>query len=843
MAHHDPKSKQKSRDPYNSQELAQIPSGRRTGLSVDTLKKAFIDNLYYVQGRFPPVMSTNDCYMAMAYTVRDRLLHRWISTAYTYLHRGSRTVCYLSAEFLLGPQLAHNLYNLGILEEARQALKESGLNLEELIEHEVEPGLGNGGLGRLAACYLDSLATLEIPTIGYGIRYEFGIFRQEIRDGWQFEVTDKWLRYGYPWEISRPEISFEVKFGGHTEQHRDEHGHQRTHWIPERIVLGKPFDTPTLGYRVNTANMLRLWKAEASEAFDFHAFNLGDYYGAVDKQVLSENITKVLYPNDNQVHGKKLRLEQQYFFVSCTLQDLIRIYQQKDHDLGKFHEKFTIQLNDTHPAIAIAELMRLLLDEHLMAWEQAWDITTRTFAYTNHTLLPEALEKWPLELFKELLPRHLEIIYEINYRFLDQVRMNHPTDHQRVARMSLIDESGDRYVRMANLACVGSYAINGVSELHTHLLCEQVLRDFYELWPQKFSAKTNGVTPRRFLALCNPRLTQLISTKIGNNWLNNLEDLRELEQWAEDPEFQTQWQYIKTLNKEDLAKLIFNRTGIAVSHQSIFDIQVKRMHEYKRQQLNILHIISLYYRLKSNPNLDIAPRTFIFGGKAAPGYAMAKLIIKLINSVADVINRDPAIRDLIKLVFFPNFNVKNAQVIYPAADLSEQISLAGKEASGTGNMKFTLNGALTIGTLDGANIEILEEVGEDNFFLFGLDAAQVQDLRSKGYQPEQYFNKNKTLQNTIALMRSGLFSHGDTQLFEPLIQSVMSHDPYMVFADFQSYLECQQHIDSTYRDQSRWNRMSILNVARSGKFSSDRSIREYCRDIWNVQPVHIEIDE
>jgi starch phosphorylase len=589
--------------------------------------------------------------------------------------------------------------------------------------------------------------------------------------------------------------------------------------------------------------MLRLWKAEASEAFDFHAFNLGDYYGAVDKQVLSENITKVLYPNDNQVHGKKLRLEQQYFFVSCTLQDLIRIYQQKDHDLGKFHEKFTIQLNDTHPAIAIAELMRLLLDEHLMAWEQAWDITTRTFAYTNHTLLPEALEKWPLELFKELLPRHLEIIYEINYRFLDQVRMNHPTDHQRVARMSLIDESGDRYVRMANLACVGSYAINGVSELHTHLLCEQVLRDFYELWPQKFSAKTNGVTPRRFLALCNPRLTQLISTKIGNNWLNNLEDLRELEQWAEDPEFQTQWQYIKTLNKEDLAKLIFNRTGIAVSHQSIFDIQVKRMHEYKRQQLNILHIISLYYRLKSNPNLDIAPRTFIFGGKAAPGYAMAKLIIKLINSVADVINRDPAIRDLIKLVFFPNFNVKNAQVIYPAADLSEQISLAGKEASGTGNMKFTLNGALTIGTLDGANIEILEEVGEDNFFLFGLDAAQVQDLRSKGYQPEQYFNKNKTLQNTIALMRSGLFSHGDTQLFEPLIQSVMSHDPYMVFADFQSYLECQQHIDSTYRDQSRWNRMSILNVARSGKFSSDRSIREYCRDIWNVQPVHIEIDE
>jgi starch phosphorylase len=815
----------------------------RTGLSVESIKRAFTDNLFYVQGRFWDVATPNDYYQALAYTVRDRLLHHWIRTAQCYKDQRSRTVCYLSAEYLLGPQLAKNLINLGIYDNVRQAVAELGLNLNELLEQEEEPGLGNGGLGRLAACFMDSLATLRIPTIGYGIRYEFGIFDQAIRDGWQVELTDKWLSYGNPWEIARPKIVFDVKLGGHTEHDTDERGRYRVRWHPDRVVRGMAYDTPILGYGVPNANLLRLWHAEAPESFDFQAFNVGDYYGAVEQKVLSENLTKVLYPNDEPVAGKQLRLEQQIFFVSCSLQDMIRILLQTDDSLDKLHEKYTVQLNDTHPSIAVAELMRLLVDEYHMDWEKAWTITQSTFSYTNHTLLPEALETWPLQLFASLLPRHLEIIYEINRRFLDDVRHRYPDDDQRPGRMSLIDEREERYVRMANLACVGSHAINGVAKLHTELLKGHVLRDFYEFWPEKFRNKTNGVTPRRFMVLSNPRLSRLITGKIGKSWITHLEQLRGLEAFADDTDFQREWQQIKHDNKGDLACFVQDRTGVVVNPNSLFDIQVKRIHEYKRQHLNVLHIVTLYTRIKHNPSLDIIPRTFIFGGKAAPGYTMAKLMIKLIHSVGEVINRDPDIDDRLKVVFVPDFNVKTAQRIYPAADLSEQISTAGKEASGTGNMKFSLNGALTIGTLDGANIEIREEVGAENFFLFGLTADAVVDLKSKGYNPQELYRSNPQLRQVIDLIGSGFFSQDDRNLFKPLIDGLLYHDEYMLLADYQSYLDCQERVSQAYRDPEHWTRMSILNVARMGKFSSDRSIREYCEDIWKVRAVPIDLKE
>jgi starch phosphorylase len=609
------------------------------------------------------------------------------------------------------------------------------------------------------------------------------------------------------------------------------------------VVKGIAYDTPILGYRVNTCNTLRLWKAEACESFDFQAFNVGDYYGAVDEKLYSENITKVLYPNDEPVAGKQLRLEQQYFFVSCSLQDLIRMHLLRGKSLDTFHEKNAVQLNDTHPSIAVAELMRLLIDEHEMDWEKAWDVTRNTFAYTNHTLLPEALEKWPLPLFRSVLPRHLEIIYEINRRFLDEVRVRYPGDGRIASRLSLIDEGGEKYVRMANLACVGSRAINGVAALHTELLKQDVLRDFYELWPEKFSNKTNGVTPRRFMVLSNPRLSQLITDKIGDTWIKHLDELRKLEDFADDKDFLSKWHQVKLENKKVLAGLIKDRTGILVNPDSLFDILVKRIHEYKRQHLDVLHIISLFNRIKEDPSQQITPRTFIFGGKAAPGYFMAKLIIKLITSVAAVVNRDPDVADRLKVVFFPDFNVKNAQPIYPAADLSEQISMAGKEASGTGNMKFSMNGALTIGTLDGANVEIREEVGAENFFLFGLTAAEVHKVKAEGYNPREYYNSNSELKKAIDLIASGYFSKGDVDLFKPLVDSLIHHDAYLVLADYQSYLECQQRVSQAYLDKEQWNRMSVLNVARMGKFSSDRSIREYCEDIWRVKPVPVDLHE
>jgi len=815
----------------------------RTGLNVETLKRAFLDNLFYIQGKFPDIATQNDYYMALAYTVRDRLLKRWLQTARTYAQQGSRTVCYLSAEFLMGPHLGNNLINLGIYNDIKQAMEELGLDLDVLMEQEEEPGLGNGGLGRLAACYLDSLATLEIPSMGYGIRYEYGIFEQDIRDGWQVERTDKWLKYGNPWEIARPEWAVPVKLGGHTEHYTDDAGRYRVRWVPYQVVMGVPHDTPILGYRVNTANTLRLWRAEAPESFDFDAFNSGDYVGAVQEKMVSENLSKVLYPNDNISQGKQLRLAQQIFFVSCSLQDMIRIMERQKIPLEQFHEKFVVQLNDTHPAIAIAELMRLLLDEQGFDWSKAWYTTTHTFAYTNHTLLPEALERWPLSLFETLLPRHLEIIYEINRRFLDDVRIKFPDQPETLRRMSIIEEGGERYVRMAHLACVGSFAINGVAALHTELLKQDVLQDFFTMYPEKFNNKTNGVTPRRFMVLSNPRLTNLITGKIGDGWVKNLDDLRKLEAYVDDPEFRHQFHQIKRSIKQDLATYIQENYGVTVSPDSMFDIQAKRLHEYKRQHLNALYIVTLYNRLKANPDLDITPRTFLFGGKAAPGYYIAKLIIKLINSIADVVNRDPDVRDRLKVLFLKDYSVKFAQRIYPAADLSEQISTAGKEASGTGNMKFAMNGALTIGTLDGANIEIREEVGEDNFFLFGLTAAEVYAMKSQGYDPKPYYESNAELRLAMDRIASGFFSHGDRNLFKPLLDTLMYRDEYMLMADYQSYVECQDRVSEVYRNQEQWTRMAILNMARMGKFSSDRSIRDYCNDFWQISPISIELEE
>ena len=810
-------------------------------LDKDAIKRSFLDHLLHMQGKFPALATQLDYYQALALVVRDQIMQRWISTAAEYTQRGSRTVAYLSAEFLMGPHLGNNLINLGIDDTVRSAMAELGLNLDDLMVQEDEPGLGNGGLGRLAACFIDSMATLQIPSLGYGIRYEFGIFQQDIVDGWQVERTDKWLRFGNPWELVRPEWAVEVKFGGHTETYTDDAGRLRTRWVAGRTVLGVPYDTPILGYQTNTANTLRLWRAEAPEAFDFSTFNRGDYYGAVNKKISSENLTKVLYPNDEQVQGKELRLEQQFFFVSCSLQDMIRILGVQKLPLARFHEKFTVQLNDTHPSIAVAELMRLLLDEHAMAWDDAWAITTRTFAYTNHTLLPEALERWPLPLFARVLPRHLEIIFEINARFLDEVRLRFFNDEERIARMSLIDEQGERYVRMAHLASCGSYAINGVAALHTQLLKADVLRDFAELWPWKFSNKTNGVTPRRWMVLSNPRLATLITSQIGDGWIRDLYELRQLEPLAGDASFRADWHAIKRDNKSRLARIVRDRIGVIIDPDSIFDVQVKRIHEYKRQHLTALQIIAMYHRIKCNPNAEFTPRTFIFAGKAAPGYHMAKLIIRLITAIGDVVNRDPQVRDRLKVLFLPNFNVTNAQPIYPAADVSEQVSTAGKEASGTGNMKFQMNGALTIGTMDGANIEIREEVGAENFFLFGKTASEVHELRASGYKPRDVYDSNDELRAVLDLLADGFFSRGDGTLFQPLLDNLLRYDPYLVLADFESYVECQNRVSVAYRDVDHWTRMSIYNSTRSGKFSSDRSIREYCSEIWQAQAVPIRL--
>ncbi|MCM4158644.1 glycogen/starch/alpha-glucan phosphorylase [Antarcticibacterium flavum] len=807
------------------------------GLSKEDIKTSFLEKLFYSLGRIPVVATPNDLYTSLALAVRDRVFRKYVKSLEQYAEEDARGVAYLSAEYLPGPHLGNNLLNLEIMEETREALAELNLDLEELLKEEVEPGLGNGGLGRLASCYMDSLATLGIPSIAYGIRYEFGIFKQEIKEGWQVESTDKWLHNGNPWEVIRPEISFEVKFGGYTEHTRDENDKLHIEWIPGSEVKGTAYDTPILGYQSNGI-ILRLWKAEATESFDFAAYNLGDYYRAVEKKMRSENITKVLYPNDENLSGKELRLKQQYFFVCCSLQDIIRLHLLQGRKLESLHEKFTIQLNDTHPSIAVPELMRLLVDVYHMEWDAAWMVTCKTFAYTNHTLLPEALERWPVSLIRNLLPRHLEIIYEINSRFINELRGHNFTGDQ-ISRMSLVDESGEPTIRMAHLATVGSYMINGVSALHSGLLKKQVLKDFAELWPNKFTNVTNGVTHRRFLAVSNPGLSALLSEKIGKDWLTHLDKLKGLESYSEDETFRRKWMEVKLENKRNLATQIKELTGIDINPEMLIDVQVKRIHEYKRQHLKVLHILSLYLRVKKEKDTSIPPTAFVFGGKAAPGYFMAKRIIKLITAVGELINNDPEVNKILKVVFLPNFSVKLAQHVYPGADLSEQISMAGKEASGTGNMKFALNGALTIGTLDGANVEIREEVGEENFFLFGLTTDEVENKKAQGYHPYKIYAENENLKKVMEFLLSDELTRGDTELFKPIYNNLLHQDPYLLMEDYQSYIEQMENVYHVWQDREKWAKMSILNVARMGKFSSDRSIQDYCEKIWKVEAIKV----
>jgi starch phosphorylase len=775
-------------------------------------------HLFSSQAKTPSLATRHDHYLCLALAVRDLLLQNWVDTAETYTRQSVRTAIYLSAEYLLGPHLENNLVNLGLRDEAAAACAELGLELDALIAEEPEPGLGNGGLGRLAACFQESMATLELPAIGYGIRYEFGIFRQQIGPDGQLESTDPWLARGNPWEVIRPEWSYPVQIGNQT-------------------VIGVAYDTPILGCGVRTANTLRLWSAQAPDAFDFASFNAGDYTRAVLHKVHSETLSKVLYPNDELEQGKRLRLSQQIFFVSCSLQDMFRILQGQGMAVTDFHRKFALQLNDTHPAIAVAELMRLLIDEHGIDWDTAWSITTQSISYTNHTLLPEALESWGLELFQQLLPRQLEIIFEINARFLRTVRLRYPGQPEVLERLSLIQEGPQRKVRMAHLAVVGSHQVNGVAELHSRLLREHLFADFAALWPERFGNITNGVTPRRWLAVANPPLASLLDASISPDWRRDLDRLTELEALAGDGGFLEQWGEVRRRAKERLAATIRQDTGLLVDPASLFDVQVKRIHEYKRQHLAALQVVERYLRLRAGE--DLPPRTVIFGGKAAPGYAMAKLIIRLIVGIADIVNIDPAMEGRLRVVFLPNFSVKLGQRIYPAVDLSEQISTAGMEASGTGNMKMSLNGALTIGTLDGANVEIRERVGEDNFFLFGHTADQLATINQEGYHPMPWLENEPLTREAIELIGAGHFSEGDRDLFHPLLANLCSHDPFRVMADIGDYRRAQNAVDATWREPGRWGRMSVLNTARCGFFSSDRSIREYAERIWRVTPMPV----
>jgi starch phosphorylase len=792
--------------------------------------------MYYMQGRTQAFALPQEWYMAMAYAVRDRMMKNWVDSLAGFTKGKNKIVGYLSAEFLLGPHLGNAMLNLGITKEVQQAVEALGLNLQQLMALEEEPGLGNGGLGRLAACYLDSLSTLGVPAVGYGIRYEYGIFDQKIENGEQVEITDKWLRYGNPWEIPQPHIEFRVRFGGSTQRIYDPRNNFRVKWMAKDEIRGIAYDTPIPGYQNGHINLLRLWKSEACESFDFTEFNRGNYALAVEEKIYAENITKVLYPNDETEEGKKLRLMQQYFFVSCSLQDALRVLKHRKLRLEEFPVIWALQLNDTHPSIAIAELMRLLIDEENISWEKAWEITRNTFAYTNHTLLPEALEKWSLPLFQSLLPRHLEIIYEINQRFIDETVRQFPGEHGLIAGLSLIDESGNKFVRMANLAAVGSHTINGVSALHTGLLKLDVMHSFHVIAPKKIVNITNGVTPRRWLLLYNPDLAALITEAIGDAWITKTEtELIKLEPFSEDAAFREKWRAIKRRNKLLLSEHLVNKIGALTDPETLFDVQVKRIHEYKRQHLNILHIIALFNQIKANPHMDICPRTFIFGGKAAPGYFLAKLIIRLVNNIGEIINNDKDVAGRIKVVFYPDYNVKNSAWVYRAANLSEQISTAGKEASGTGNMKFALNGALTIGTFDGANVEMHERIGDENFFLFGLRTEEVMALKASGYHPWSYYENHGELKGAIDAITRGDFSEGNGDIFKPLTDSLLHQDPYCVLADFDDYLRAQKKVSEAFTRGEEWTIKSIRNVARMGYFSSDRAIREYCAKVWNVK--------
>lgn len=777
-------------------------------------------------------------YSALALTLRDRLFERMKHTKHTYAQSHCKQAYYLSMEFLMGRSLGNAALNLGIEGDLKKALVDLGLNFEELAEMEHDAGLGNGGLGRLAACFIDSCATLQLPVTGYGLRYEYGMFQQRIENGHQQEMPDHWLRDGNPWELERPEFTQRVKFGGHTEFHRNSSGWMEVQWVNTNDVLAVPYDLPVPGYQNGTVNKLRLWKAAATDEFNLEDFNAGSYTDAVAAKNAAENISMVLYPNDASENGKELRLRQQYFLASASLQDILD-YWVTNHgdDFAHFADKNCFQLNDTHPTVAVAELMRLLIDEHGLSWEAAWDITSKTMAYTNHTLLPEALERWPVNLFGRLLPRILEIIYEINARFLREVANHWPGDRERLARLSIIEEGPQQQVRMAHLAIVGSFSVNGVAALHSELLKKGLFKDFYALWPQKFNNKTNGVTQRRWMAWCNPALSELISAQIGEGWITDLSQLNKLAPLAGNAEFQAKWHAAKRVNKQKLADLVKQSCGVTFNPDAMFDIQVKRIHEYKRQLLNVLHVIHLYEKIKCGETEGLVKRCVLFGGKAAPGYAMAKQIIKLINNVANVINNDPTVGDWLKVVFLPNYQVSAMEVICPAADLSEQISTAGKEASGTGNMKFMMNGAITIGTLDGANIEIREEAGDDNFFLFGLSEQEVDAVR-KHYNPQAIINSDPDLKRVVDLLRGGHFNQFEPGCFDNLINAfTSSHDPWMTVADFRSYVDAQHQAGLAYRDQARWTQMSIINSAASGKFSTDRTMDEYNREIWKLEKI------
>jgi glycogen phosphorylase len=813
----------------------------RTGMSPAALERAVLDHLIYTRSKDITSATLLDVFYALSFAVRDRLVNRWMRTQRAYQAQDPKRVYYLSAEFLLGRFLSNNLINLGIHELARTELAGYGLELADVLEQEHDPGLGNGGLGRLAACFLDSMATLELPGHGYGLRYEFGIFRQEIVEGRQVEQPDTWLLYGNPWEIARPEYMVEVRFGGRVEQSVTESGKLEFRWVDTHTVLGVPYDYPIAGYGNSTINTLRLWQARASTEFDLQVFNDGDYRRAVEEKELTETISKVLYPKDDSLAGKELRLKQQYFFVACSIHDIVRRFKKAHDSFVEFPDKVAVQLNDTHPAIAVAELMRVLMDREGLGWEQAWEITRRSTAYTNHTLLPEALEKWPLELFEKLLPRHLQIIYEINHRFMREVHVASFGDHERKRRMSIIEEGAQKQIRMAHLAVVGSHSVNGVAELHSRLLRSHVLRDFAEMWPERFNNKTNGVTPRRWLLVCNPRLAAAISARIGDGWITDLSQLSRLDELIDDPEFAAELRSVKRENKRKLAAIIEARHGIRVNLDSLFDVQVKRIHEYKRQLMNCLHVIALYRRLKYNGG-DMVPRLVIFGGKAAPGYLHAKKHIKLINDVAAMINSDPVTEGRLRCVFLANYNVSLAEHIIPAADLSEQISMAGKEASGTGNMKFQMNGALTIGTLDGANIEIREQVNADNFFLFGMDADQVCACKDSGYVPQEHIRRSGELSAAIQMIEDGFFCPEQRDMYRDVVQYLRYEDPYMICADFDDYMACHQRAERAYVEPARWERMVIKNIARSGRFSSDRTILEYAREIWQATPVPVDME-
>ena len=784
------------------------------------------ERLFYTLGKRPHNATIHDIYMALSYAVRDQMMTYWLDME----PPTQKEVAYLSAEFLIGPQLNNNLISLGNRKDAEDALLEYGYTLDQILDVAEEPGLGNGGLGRLAACYMESLATLKVPATGYGIRYKYGIFKQQIRDNQQIEVTDNWLHGEWPWELCQPDESVLVGFGGRVENYVSDRGNYRVRWVPDEQVVAVPYDVLQLGYRVNSCNRLRLWRADATETFDFYAFNIGDYLGSVEQSVSSETISKVLYPNDGTDAGKQLRLKQQFFFVSASLQDMIRSLEKRGYELQDFPHHWQVQLNDTHPAIAVAELMRLLVDEKHMEWDAAWEITTQSIAYTNHTLLPEALEKWDLKLFKTLLPRHMEIIYEINRRFLQIVRLHYPGDEGMLEKMSIIDERGNKAVRMAHLATVGSHHVNGVAALHSELVKTQLMPEFYDLWPHKFTNVTNGVTPRRWVASCNSPLASVFDEYAGEDWITKMDSLKVLEDHQNDSNLLQKLGESKLIGKHNLATYIFDNLGISVDPTSLFDVQVKRIHEYKRQHLMALWVVSQYLRIKNGG--DVVPRTVIFGGKAAPGYYMAKHIINFICSIAEVVNNDPDMDGKLRVVFLPNYSVKLGEKVYPAADLSEQISTAGKEASGTGNMKFQMNGALTIGTLDGANVEIRDLVGGENFFLFGHDEKGIAELWKNGYNPQSYISTE--LWESINLINGGHFSQGNKDAFKPLMDSLLNHDPFCVCADFADYCDAQDRVSSAWMDRDRWNKMSLLNIARSGFFSSDRSIRDYCANIWGI---------